>query len=278
MTSVLGFGTASVLGRHGRRDSTRAIQAALDLGIRHFDTARSYGWGEAEALLGQVLRTVPREELVIVSKCGLVPPRQSPLLRLAKAVGRQVVAWVPAARSRVVRLASSRAVQPTDTYDLETLQRSFRDSLAKLDTPYLDVLLLHNFQVGKPGLDDVVAWMRGLKASGEIRDYGFSVEGALLPSLAWLADAGLLEGAVIQTPLVDTLLHLPARFAAVAFIVHSPFRYLERAQETRPALTFADVLHEIADAVRCRAVVTSMFSQHHREENVAAARRAFAES
>lgn len=275
MTPLLGFGTASVLGRHSRRDSARAIRAALALGIRHFDTARSYGWGEAEVLLGQIVRSVPREELVIVSKCGLVPVRQSAVLRLAKAVARQLVAWVPGLRSRVVRLASSQAVQPTGTYDLEILKRSLRDSLVNLDTAYLDVLLLHNFEVGKPGLDAVVEWMRGLKAKGIIRNYGFSVESDLLPALAWLSDTGLLGSVVIQTPLVNELLHLPARFAAVEFIVHSPFRYLEQENATHRSVTFADVLRKVASTVQCRAVVTSMFSQHHREENVAAARMAF---
>ena len=271
---LLGFGTASVLGSHGRGDSERAIRAALGAGIRHFDTARSYGWGEAEAVLGPLLKNIPREEIVLVSKCGFVPVRQSNALRFAKAAARRLIATFPGLRARVQRVASSQAVQPTRTYDLATLDRSVRDSLANLDTPYLDVLLLHNFEVGKPGLREVVAWMRALKAQGTIRDYGFSVEGDLIIGLDWLAGEGLLDGAVIQTPLVDALLDLPPRFAATDFIVHSPFRYLRHATRV-PSLTFADLLRDLSGTIRCRAVVCSMFSESHRAQNIAAARAAF---
>ena len=53
--SVLGFGCAALMGRVGRRDSLAALAAAQDAGINFFDTARSYGYGESEALLGQFL-------------------------------------------------------------------------------------------------------------------------------------------------------------------------------------------------------------------------------
>lgn len=273
---LLGFGTASILGSHGRRDSERAIRSALDAGIRHFDTARSYGWGEAEAVLGPLLKRVPRDEIVLVSKCGLVPVRQSTALRFAKAAARRLIATFPSMRAHVQRAASNQAVQPARTYDLATLDRSVRESLANLATPYLDVLLLHNFEAGKPGLAEVVAWMRTLQSQGTIRAYGFSVEGDLIPDLEWLADEGLLDGAVIQTPLVDALLHLPPRFAATEFIVHSPFRYLQSIREQRPGVTFVDLLREVSHAIKCRAIVCSMFSESHRVQNIAAVKSAFA--
>src|ERR1700693_2773414 len=50
-TSVLGFGCGSVLGRVGRGASLRAMHIAWDAGIPLFDTARSYGSGDAEAVL-----------------------------------------------------------------------------------------------------------------------------------------------------------------------------------------------------------------------------------
>src|SRR5580704_5522793 len=51
-TSVLGFGCGSVMGRVGRSASLRAMDAAWESGITLFDTARSYGFGEAEAVGG----------------------------------------------------------------------------------------------------------------------------------------------------------------------------------------------------------------------------------
>ena len=52
----VGFGCSALLGRTGRTESLRALAAAWDEGIRFFDIARSYGYGEAEALLGEFLQ------------------------------------------------------------------------------------------------------------------------------------------------------------------------------------------------------------------------------
>ena len=65
--SVLGFGCGSVMGRVGREESLRAMNVAWDAGITLFDTARSYGFGEAEAVLGEFL-SGKREQAVIATK------------------------------------------------------------------------------------------------------------------------------------------------------------------------------------------------------------------
>ncbi len=46
----------------------RVVRRALDLGINFFDTADAYARGEAEKLLGEVLRDVPRSRLVLATK------------------------------------------------------------------------------------------------------------------------------------------------------------------------------------------------------------------
>lgn len=52
------------------KDNTEvtAIQAALALGITHFDTAESYGDGHAEELLGQAIKGHDRSKLIIATK------------------------------------------------------------------------------------------------------------------------------------------------------------------------------------------------------------------
>ena len=49
--SQIGFGCARVYGGHETKASARLIEAALTAGIRHFDTAPSYGFGESEFVL-----------------------------------------------------------------------------------------------------------------------------------------------------------------------------------------------------------------------------------
>ena len=48
---VLGFGCSSLTGT-GRKNADRLLGTAFDAGVRHFDVARYYGYGEAEKILG----------------------------------------------------------------------------------------------------------------------------------------------------------------------------------------------------------------------------------
>jgi aryl-alcohol dehydrogenase-like predicted oxidoreductase len=77
MVSRIAFGNWSAGGDWGSVDRDAAIaatRAALDLGITLFDTARAYGFGAAEELLGEALRPeikAARESLFIATKGGL---------------------------------------------------------------------------------------------------------------------------------------------------------------------------------------------------------------
>src|SRR5215510_12117650 len=57
--SMLGFGCGNVGGliiRGAHQDRVRAVARAMEAGINYFDTAPSYGDGQSEQNLGQVLR------------------------------------------------------------------------------------------------------------------------------------------------------------------------------------------------------------------------------
>jgi aryl-alcohol dehydrogenase-like predicted oxidoreductase len=75
--SRIAFGNWSAGGDWGSVDRAGAIdamRAALDLGITLFDTARAYGFGAAEELLGEALAPEirsARESIVIATKGGL---------------------------------------------------------------------------------------------------------------------------------------------------------------------------------------------------------------
>ncbi len=57
-----------------KEQGKKAVQTALELGINFFDTADVYGPADSELILGEALREskIPREEVVIASKCGIV--------------------------------------------------------------------------------------------------------------------------------------------------------------------------------------------------------------
>jgi len=51
-----------------KQNAVRSVEKAYDLGINFFDTANVYERGEAEKVLGEVLRRYPRESYVLATK------------------------------------------------------------------------------------------------------------------------------------------------------------------------------------------------------------------
>ncbi len=84
------------------------VQTALDAGINFFDHADIYGGGKSETIFGEVLKKHPeyREKMIIQTKCGIVSGKR---------------------------------------YDFskEHILQSVHDSLERLQTEYIDILLLH---------------------------------------------------------------------------------------------------------------------------------------
>ena len=113
--SRIAFGNWSAGGDWGSVDrdaAIAAVRAAHDLGITLFDTARAYGFGAAEELLGEALRPQirsARESIVIATKGGLRDEGGSP-----------------------VRDSSPAALR----HDLEA-------SLRSLGTDYIDIYYVH---------------------------------------------------------------------------------------------------------------------------------------
>ncbi|MFF3649348.1 aldo/keto reductase family oxidoreductase [Streptomyces sp. NPDC002181] len=120
-----------------------AIEAALDSGIDTFDHADIYRRGKAEAVFGEVLGRSPglRERIVLQTKCG-------------------------------IRLADG---ERPGIYDLRgaTILRRVEESLGRLRTDAIDVLLLHR---PDPLADpqDVAAALTSLREQGLVRRFGVS--------------------------------------------------------------------------------------------------------
>jgi aryl-alcohol dehydrogenase-like predicted oxidoreductase len=266
----LGFGTAAIMGRVSHRRGAKALERAYIAGIRHFDTARSYGWGEAEGVVGAFLQRHRREEIRLVTKCGIVPVRHSPALGLAKSLARAATSLAPGLRERVRRVASGESFQPVRTYDIDALAASLRTSLEQLNVSYIDDLLLHNFVPERPGVKDIVAWFKHLQRSGTIRRFGFSIESDLRPGLEFLARHELLTDAIIQVPASESLLSLPQEWRNVTFIAHSPFAFLARQTESDgKTRTLGDLLLRLGDACCCECLVCAMYNPTHLAANVA---------
>lgn len=171
--TVLGFGCSALLGRSGRRASLRALGAAWDAGITLYDTARSYGYGESEALLGEFLAG-RRDQAIISTKFGIVPVRPSLWRRIAKPAARALISLAPSARAVVRKQTGRQFVE--GQFSVGVLKESIHRSLRKLRTDYVDLLFLHAAPEPVLQQDDLLDAMERLVESGKVRAAGISAE------------------------------------------------------------------------------------------------------
>ena len=131
---------SSAWGTQDSQDAVEIVQTALDQGCTFFDTAPGYGEGRSETLLGQALKG-RRSQVVLCSKFG--HPAQGPA-----------------------------------DFSVSALRPSIEASLQRLQTDYLDVLLVHNpppewLDGHRSGLYEALA---DLQQAGVLRSYGVSVD------------------------------------------------------------------------------------------------------
>jgi aryl-alcohol dehydrogenase-like predicted oxidoreductase len=171
--SVLGFGCAALLGRASRKESLTALGAAMDAGITFYDTARSYGYGESETLLGEFFAG-RRQDVVICTKFGIVPAAKGGWKQRVKPLAQAAIKLVPALRS-VARSAAA-GTSSGGQFSVQVLRESFETSLRELKTDYVDMLLLHAAPVEVLAQADLLEAMQRLVESGKVRMAGISGE------------------------------------------------------------------------------------------------------
>ena len=176
-SSVLGFGCAGVMGRAGRKDSLRALGATFDAGVNFFDTARSYGYGESEALLGEFL-VGRRDRTVISTKFGILAVRQQVWKQVLKPLARRVFSLFPSTQK--VAKAQIASQFRSHQFSVEILRKSLDESLKKLRTDYVDLLFMHSPTADVMAQDDLFCEMENLVRTGKVRVAGISADPVLV--------------------------------------------------------------------------------------------------
>jgi D-threo-aldose 1-dehydrogenase len=162
-----------------RRRREELLGEAFEQGIRHFDVARMYGLGAAEAELGRFAAS-RRGEISIATKFGIEPP--SPLLARAQAPARAAMEKLPALKKALKRGAAAKgggaeATRPPRRYDGELARRSLETSLRELGTEYVDCFFVHDPGPGdEVDLEGIGEACEELLRNGKIRAWGFSGE------------------------------------------------------------------------------------------------------
>lgn len=112
------------------------IDTAMENGANFFDHADIYGRGRCEEVFGKAIKRLNREDLIIQTKCGIVPGKMF-------------------------------------DFSYEHILTSVDGSLKRLGTDYIDVLLLHRPDaLVEP--EEVARAFSELKKSGKVRHFGVS--------------------------------------------------------------------------------------------------------
>ena len=125
-----------------KSEALRIVQKSLDVGCNFFDTAPGYGEGRSEELLGEGLKSV-RKDVIICTKFS----------HYSEAGERD--------------------------FDAVNIRPVLEESFRRLQTDYVDILLLHN--PPRELMDGSVSpelyeEMEKLKSEGKIREYGVSLD------------------------------------------------------------------------------------------------------
>lgn len=134
------------------------LKAAYDRGLNTWDTANVYSNGVSEEIIGKAIKkyNIPRQKLVICSKCcGTVREGNSPELMALQNIDKTVDYVNQRGLSRQGIFAAVNA------------------SLARLDTPYIDLLQIHRFDRTVP-VEETMKALHDLVESGKVHYIGAS--------------------------------------------------------------------------------------------------------
>lgn len=145
----LGFGAMRISGARNaegvrdREQARRLVRAVYDRGVRFFDAANIYGYGECEEILAEALHPYPAD-LLIGTKAGFAPGKLQPGQASLPALGRP-----------------------------EHIREECEKSLRRLRVDCLDLYQVHVPDPEVPYEDTVGAFVE-LQRAGKVRDIGVS--------------------------------------------------------------------------------------------------------
>jgi aryl-alcohol dehydrogenase-like predicted oxidoreductase len=123
--------------------SQRAIDAAVDAGIRFFDTAQAYGCGHSEIVLGKALKLKP--DVQIGTKVGYaIDPATKQLMG--------------------------------EVHDCESIRASIEQSLQRLQRDHIDVVHLHLNALPIEKAASVFECLLKLRQEGKVLSFGWSTD------------------------------------------------------------------------------------------------------
>lgn len=139
--SEIGLGCMRITELQDKKEVRNLIDTAMDQGIDFFDHADIYDKGHAEEVFGEVVDSAMRQNMIIQSKCGIIPGKAC-------------------------------------DFSKEHILKSVDEILKRLRTDYLDILLLHRPDtLMEP--EEVAEAFELLEESGKVRYFGVSNQNSM---------------------------------------------------------------------------------------------------
>jgi hypothetical protein len=235
---VLGCG--HLTGGASAAESRKLLGHARAAGIRHFDTAPSYGIGTAEDVVGQALGNDP--EVAITAKIGSQRPRAALLKTAARRAVRLVRGGPRGAPLYRPSLPGERPAAD-GCFDPAFMASSFEITARKLRRLPFDQVLLHESHAAPPA-PQVIAFLEHLLADGRARHVGIANGAIYNPALRtacpahWTMQAAIDPAmllAPVSLPEAPTILHTLVK--TDGWMRGSDARYAAAAEQTLNAFT-----------------------------------------
>ena len=222
--SALGLGAAPIGSRTDPDESKVTLNKAFELGINFYDTAPSYGQGSSEEIIGEVFQQ-KREQVIITTKVGNSPTTTLKAVSKFKPLLRSLMRQIPGIRSSVQKFVNS---QNKIDFEPSYIAKSAEDSLRRLRSDYIDLLLLHSPSREVIERGDVFEQLQSLKQQGKIRYYGASTD---LENALFILKNPELEISALQITLnlfeqeaIEQVIPL-AKKRGIAIVAREPFAH-----------------------------------------------------
>ena len=183
LTTRLGFGCSSLMGASNRRASLAILESAYDAGIRHFDVAPRYGYGEAESCLGEFLQN-HRGQITVATKYGIARPKKSPIIKLVRNLAGPILKQLPSLKHRLAQAANAATRNPErPTFTAAQAKASLQRSLLALRTNHIDLWLLHEATAPDLHDDTLLHLLEAEVKRGTISTFGIGSSADKIPAI-----------------------------------------------------------------------------------------------
>jgi D-threo-aldose 1-dehydrogenase len=182
-TTRLGFGCGSLMGATNRRDSLKLLETAYEAGIRHFDVAPMYGYGEAENCLGEFLQN-HRGQITVTTKYGIAPPKKSAIIKLGRSIAGPILKQLPSLKQSLAQAANAATRNPErPSFTAAQSKASLDRSLLALRTDHIDLWLLHEATAPDLQDDTLLSLLEDEVKKGTIGAFGIGSSADKIPAL-----------------------------------------------------------------------------------------------